>query len=181
MPKTNPAPCPSFLAKIGPRLDHDDDPVFWQRALVTVLAMTGAEAETYTGKDCIIAEIGRCSHWIRPHWKTRAGTAWPYGYGNAGNGFAFASLPEFDWSIKWMYDPDTSEWQLVSGQPTRRPLIHRIALPARTSRHPQATVHSIWTPGSPNNPRHKLAIVYGFEKTAGDAWQLFGDWSRVHN
>ena len=180
MPKTDRDLWSSFASAIKPRLDHDDDPALWQLAIDTILAFADADAEAYTGKDCIIAQIGRCSHWIRPHWKTRAGTAWPYGYGNIGNGFAFTSLPEFDWSIKWVREPHTNEWQLVSGQPTRRPLVHRIAIPARTSRHPQATVHTIWTPGSPNDPKHKLTVVYGFEKTHDDGWQLFADWDHTH-
>jgi hypothetical protein len=180
MPETDRDLWSMFVAAITPRLDHNDDPAFWQLAIETILASTDTAAANYTGKDCIIAEIGCCSHWIRPHWKTRAGTAWPYGYGNVGNGFAFSSLPEFDWSVKLVRDTDTHEWQSVTGQPTRRPLIHRIAIPARTSLHPQATVHTIWTPGSPNDPKHKLTVVYGFEKT-DDGWRRFTDWDRKHN
>lgn len=180
MPKTDRDHWSSFASAITPRLDHDDDPAFWQLAIDTILASADAVVESYTGKDCIIVEIGRCSHWIRPHWKSRAGTAWPYGYSNDGNVFSYASLPEFDWSIKWVRERHVNAWQLVSGQPTRRPLVHRIAIPARTSRHPQATVHTIWTPGSPNDPKHKLTVVYGFEKTDDDGWQLFANWDLTH-
>jgi len=179
MLRTNDNVWSAVVDEIMPHLNYDDDPALWQLAINTILASTQSSAQTYTAKDCIIAEIGRCSHWIRPHWKTRAGMAWPYGYGNVGNGYAFKSLPEFDWSVKWQYVRDTDNWVQVSGQPTRRPLFQRITVPARTSQHPKATVHTIWTPGSPNDPKHKHTVVYGFEKT-NDGWRLFTDWDRKH-
>jgi len=145
-----------------------------------MLAFTDADAGVYSGKDCIITEIGRCSHWIRPHWQNAAGTAWPYGYGNDGQGFAYSSLPQFDWSLRWLRDPESGQRQPVSGQPTRRPLVHRIAIPARTARHPQATVHTIWTPGSPKDPKYKWMLIYGFEKS-NNAWRLRDTWNRRGN
>lgn len=161
-----------FAERITDRLDNEDDPEFWKVALNTILVESEVEVAGYCGKECVIAEIGSCSHWIRPHWKTRAGTAWPFGYGNRGQGFSFSSLPEFDWSLKWMREASTGLWQPVDGQPTRRPLIQRITIPAHTRRHPQATVHTLWNPGSPSNPKRKITMVYGFEKTT-QGWECF--------
>jgi hypothetical protein len=170
----------AFAAPIVERLGDDDDLAFWHVAVETIVASTEADAEAYSGKDCIVIKVGCCSHWIQPHWQDGAGTAWPYGYGNIGQGFAYASLPQFDWSLQWSRDADTSQWQLSRGQPTRRPLIRRIAVPARTARHPQATVHTIWTPGSPRNSTCKVEIVYGVAKSGGD-WALRDQWHRERN
>ena len=104
-----------FSQEIEPRLDKDGDPGLWRVALDTILCHSFAKAEAYTGKDAIIVEVGRCSHWIRPHWKTRAGIAWPYGYQrNIGNAFSFSSVPAFDWSLRWTQDAAKEEWTLTS-------------------------------------------------------------------
>jgi hypothetical protein len=162
------------------KLTDDDDPALWEFALSLILGRTRADASLYVGKEAIIVQIGRCSHWIRPKWKTASGMTWPCGYnpttsnlgGWAGN---FRSLPAFDWSSKWRLDIESGALEPVQGQPTRRPLCHRICLPARTSRHPQATVHTIWTPGSPDDSTRKWVILYGFERTER-GWRCFTRW-----
>ena len=162
-----------------PKLSKDDDPALWEFALSTILGRTRADASLYAGKEAIIVQIGRCSHWIRPKWKTQSGMTWPMGYtplaksgGWAGN---FRSLPAFDGSLKWRLDSESGQLEPVRGQPTRRPLCHRICIPARTSRHPQATVHTIWTPGSPDDSNRKWVILYGFERTER-GWRCFTQW-----
>jgi len=55
-----------FCAEIGELLGEDDDTAFWQGAVDRILADTHATAEAYAGKDFILVEVGRCSHWIRP-------------------------------------------------------------------------------------------------------------------
>jgi hypothetical protein len=172
-------PWPQFAKDVEPCLDSKDDCALWESIVNTILNEWADETSAYSGKDCVITEIGRCSHWIRPHWKTSSGTSWPYGYTNVGQGVSFASQPEFDWSLQWVRDRDAGLWRRVTGQATRRPLVHRIAIPARTSRHPQATVHTIWSPGSPNDPKNKLTVVYGFEKSRG-VWTCFTSWVRPH-
>jgi len=79
MPPTAHDLWPTFAAPIIERLDVDDDVALWQVAVETIVASPEADAEAYSGKDCIVIKIGRCSHWIRPHWQNAAGTAWPFG------------------------------------------------------------------------------------------------------
>ncbi len=166
---------------LAAELTEDDDPALWEFALTAILGRTRADASRYTGKEAIIVQIGCCSHWIRPKWKTRSGMTWPFGYnpsvfhwGDMGAWF-FKSNPDFDWSRKWLLDPATGSLERMRGQPTRRPLCHRICLPARTSRHPQATVHTIWTPGAPDNSTRKWFLIYGFERTDA-GWKCFTEW-----
>jgi hypothetical protein len=163
------------------KLTGDDDPALWEFALTTILGRTRADASLYTGKEAIIVQIGCCSHWIRPKWKSESGMTWPFGYaptvfhwGTRG-ARVFKSNPAFDWSFKWLLDPASGSLEPMRGQPTRRPLCHRICLPARTARHPQATVHTIWTPGSPENPKRKWLLLYGFERTER-GWRCFAEW-----
>lgn len=153
-----------FRAGISELLGEQDDAAFWQGALDRILADTHTMAEAYAGKDSILVEVGRCSHWISPHTKRPSGMAWPYGYGNVGQGYSLRSLPEFDWSLRWMRQVESGAWIAARGQPSRRPLVQRIAIPARTARHPRGTVHTIWLPGSPVSPSEKLTRAYGFEK-----------------
>ena len=159
-----------------PRLSTDDDPVLWEFALSMILGRTRTEASLYMGKEAILVEVGRCSHWIRPKWKTGSGMTWPFGYDPSVFGGWFGkSNPRFDGSLKWQLDIASGALCPVQGQPSRRPLCHRICLPARTARHPQATVHTIWTPGSPQNPKQKRLLLYGFERTE-TGWSCFSEW-----
>jgi hypothetical protein len=169
-----------FSLDIYELLDAEDDPAFWQVAIDRILGDTHGAANEYAGKESILVQIGRCSHWIRPHTKNRAGTAWPYGYGNVGQGFSLSSLPEFDWSLRWARQPETGTWFRAKGQPSRRPLVQRIAIPARTASHPQGTVHTIWLPGSPESTRYKRTSVYGFEKRE-PGWQCVDHWQQEHD
>jgi hypothetical protein len=162
------------------RLDSEDDPRLWQDALDVIFCDLSQQARDYTGKDAIIAEIGPCSHWIRPHWTSVSdGTRFPSGYNQTVTGFSFRSLPQFDWSLRWKYDPEAQAWVDVKGQPSRRPLTYRIVIPARSTRHSQATVSTIWQPGSPADPANKLLVVYGFERN-NNTWQRFARTEHEH-
>jgi hypothetical protein len=169
-----------FGSDVGELLGEEDDPAFWQAAIDLILGDSHATAAAYSGEDSILVQIGRCSHWIRPHTKRPSGMAWPYGYGNAGQGFSLRSLPEFDWSLRWVRQPESGAWIKAEGQPSRRPLVQRIVVPARTVRHPRGTVHTIWLPGSPTSPKHKLTSVYGFEKGKSD-WRCVDHWQHLHS
>ena len=162
------------------RLTEDDDPILWESATATILGRTRADASLYTGKEAILVEIGRCSHWIQPKWKTESGMTWPFGYNPTvfrwgSTAWSGRSLPAFDWFLKWRLDIDSGALEPVRGQPTRRPLRYRICIPARTSRHPKATIHTIWTPGSPETPARKRTILYGFERMPR-GWRCFTTW-----
>lgn len=165
----------SFVVPIHAHLAEDDDPEFWRICLSTILAETCLLSEDYRGKAPILARIGRSSHWIRPHQSRVAvagGFAAPYGYGNTGNGYAFRSLPQFDWSLLWEKHNIGHEWNLIHKEKGRRPLIQRITLPSRTRRHGQASVHTLWSPGSPQNPKQKCEVLVFFRK-------IDGQWHKV--
>jgi hypothetical protein len=129
------------------RLTEDDDPVLWRVAAETILSDIAAEAG-------MLVEVGRCSRWLRPHqsrWTADGGFALPMGYGG-GSGFA---LPELDWSVTLRWTGET--WETVPPCSLRRAV--RVSIPARTRRHRQAAVHTLWMTG-----KEKTRRLYGFRK-----------------
>ena len=154
--------------RIADHLTGDDDPDLWELATSTLLAEAEAWAiETRRG---VYAQIGCCHHWISPHhpirWRAGGGFAWPFGYDKTTTGYSFRALPDLEWSVffKWT----GAGWEL--GRTGARCLLRRIAIPARTTRHLQAAVHTIWTPRSPTS-KEKVVQLYGFRKQEG-IWQL---------
>jgi hypothetical protein len=137
-------------------LDENDDPDLWRVALRYILA----EVEPRPG---ILVEVGRCSHWLRPHqarWNADGGFAWPAGYGSGVGGHSRSALPQLDWSVVLGWNG--SEWEVVERQSARTAL--RLAIPSRTRRHRQAAGHALWHTG-----REKEVVFYGFRKRA-DGW-----------
>jgi hypothetical protein len=158
-----------FATTIREHLAVDDDPCLWEAAIDEIL--TDAEFLCRGGNIArvVLAELGRCSHWLRPHqtrWTADGGFAWPTGYG--GVGFSRSGLPEFDWSCAWRWDAETGRWALAERHRPKGCLVLRVALPARTRRHLQAAVHTVWTPGSPADPRREFIQFYGFRRRDGD-------------
>jgi hypothetical protein len=133
------------------QLEGDDDPGLWQTALDYILA----EVELTPG---VVVEVGRCSHWERPHqsrWTADGGFALPSGY-SSGSGYNVRlGLPQFDWSILLAWTGTV--WEPVERRASQPSL--RIAIPSRTKRHAQASVHSLWLIG-----REKEVVYYGFRK-----------------
>ena len=137
-------------------LDQDDDPNLWRAALRYILA------EIEPGPSLLV-EVGRCSHWLRPHqarWKADGGFALPTGHGSGGGGYSFSAVPQFDWSV--ILGWTGADWEVVEGRSVRIAL--RLAIPSRTRRHQQAAVHAIWHTG-----REKEVVFYGFRRRA-DGW-----------
>ena len=153
---------------ISEHLTSDDDPGLWDVATNTILADAAkVELGGATGDEAF-SQVGCCRHWVRPHqsrWGAAGGFAWPFGYDKTTTGFAFA-LPELDWSayFKW----SGAGWE--QGRTGGRCFLLRIAIPARTARHLQAAVHTVWTPRSPSS-RAKVVQLYGFRKQEG-TWRL---------
>lgn len=149
---------------IAEHLTPDDDPDLWDMATRTLLAE--AEALAAETKQDVYAQVGCCHHWISPHhpirWAADGGFAWPFGYDQTTTGSSYRALPEFTWSefLKWMGEA----WE--PGRTGKRCLVFRIAIPARTARHWQAAIHTIWTPRSPTT-REKVVQLYGFRKQEG--------------
>jgi hypothetical protein len=153
---------------IADHLTDDDDPDLWNVATNTLLA--DARALVADSKQEVYSQIGCCHHWISPHhpirWTADGGFAWPFGYDKTTTGWSYRALPEFTWSafLRWT----GKDWE--PGRTGKRCLVFRIAIPARTSRHLQAAIHTIWTPRSPAT-REKVVQLYGFRKQEG-AWSL---------
>jgi hypothetical protein len=152
---------------IAQHLTDDDDPSLWDLAITALL--TGAGASAVARQD-VYAQVGCCSHWISPHhpirWAADGGFAWPFGYDQTTTGSSYRALPELDWSefLRWTGEA----WE--PGRTGRRCLVFRIAIPARTGRHLQAAIHTIWIPRSPT-AREKVVELYGFRKRVG-VWSL---------
>jgi hypothetical protein len=167
-----------FHPVLAPLLESEDDPALWERTLSSVLG----DLVTFYGepskKQVMLADVGRCSRWLRPH-QSRVmlggGFASPFGYGNKGGGYSFHSLPEFDWYRTWRRDPQKQCWEPIAGHPGRRPLVLRIAVPSRSRRHDQAGVHTQWAPGTPRDPRTKATQLYFFRRIGG-RWKRVADW-----
>ncbi len=136
-------------------LTEVDDLALWQVVLDTILS----DVRKVIG---MVVEVGRCSHWLRPHqtrWTADGGFAWPTGYG--GTAYSRSGLPLFDWSVELEWNGE--QWQLASLS-SAIPSV-RVTVPARTNRHQQAAVHTLWMKG------HAERRFYGFRKKS-NRWQL---------
>jgi hypothetical protein len=136
------------------KLDVDDDATLWEAALQIILT----EFRDAGGK---VAEVGRCSHWRAPHgaWWRPNGLqfSYPAGYG----GGSYWGKPKFDWSVVLILDSGT--WK-IAAKPVK--VTMRLVIPARTARHKQAAIPSMWKVGNKQRTR-----FFGFrKKDAG--WQL---------
>jgi hypothetical protein len=153
---------------IAEHLTADDARELWEVATTTLLAQAASAAAD--APEEIYAQIGCCHHWISPHrpihWTADGGFAWPFGYDKTTTGFSYRAPPELTWSesLRWA----GGGWE--SGRMARRCLVFRVAIPARTARHLQAAIHTIWTPRDPSG-NVKLVQLYGFRKREG-AWAL---------
>jgi hypothetical protein len=155
---------PSMIAE---HLTDDDDADLWAVATTTLLAQAQAATDH---KQEIYAQLGCCHHWISPHhpirWAADGGFAWPFGYDKTTIGWSYRALPELSWSefLKWTGET----WE--SGRTGKRCLVFRMAIPARTARHLQAAIHTVWTPHSPTT-KEKVVELFGFRKNEA-TWSL---------
>lgn len=157
---------------IKERLSAEDDPALWEQ-LLYVLAEDASMIESIKNGSGFCIEVGRCSHWLRPHqtrWTDAGGFAWPAGYGDGGYGFSRTGLPGFDWSVILQFAWEPIGW--VSPEKSRAKRINsvRVAVPSRTTRHLQAAVHTLWAAGT-LDARNKRAVFYGFRSLDG-SWEL---------
>ena len=153
---------------LAEHLSYDDDSILWDLVVRTILT-DAVHAVGDSGQE-VVAKIGCCHHWISPHhplrWTAGGGFAWPFGYDKTSTSWSYRALPELDWSECFVWTGEN--WKPDRAGP--RCFVLRVAIPARTARHLQAVVHTIWTPGSPSGDE-KLVQVYGFRKK-NDAWSL---------
>jgi hypothetical protein len=152
------------------RLSAEDDPALWEQVL-KVLAEDASIFEAVTGGSRLFAEVGVCSHWLRPHqtrWTAAGGFAWPIGYG--GTRFSRTGLPLFDWSVKLQFNPAPLGWVTPEKLPTKRSISIRVAVPSRTTRHRQAAVHTLWPLRTLDGKRERT-VMYGLRNLNG-VWEL---------
>lgn len=159
----------SIIQRSSGQLSPEDEGALWRTVITHVLGDAYYLCHAAKARYPVFLEIGRCSHWLCPHhyrWPADGSFAVPVGYG--GHGYSITGLPEFDWSLTWKWDCITRCWLAHSGDLPRRALRLRVAVPSRTTRHNQAAVHTLWTPGSPVNRKLKRRQFYGFRKRAGE-------------
>jgi hypothetical protein len=159
-----------LMATISSKLADDDDPLLWESVVDHLLTEADYLCSRCRVKRDVFLEIGRCSHWQRPHqhrWLAGGGFAAPFGYG--GTGFNIHALPEFEWSLAFERDWFTRRWNPVENVSTARSLVFRVTVPSRTRQHPQAAIHTLWTPHPPTGKRQKLLQLYGFRRM-NDRW-----------
>jgi hypothetical protein len=141
---------------IALNLRAEDDRGHWQAALTVVTNELILRHDEHPQTRDWVLNIGACSHWLRPHqtrWNAAGGFASPDGYQ--------AYLPEFDWSLIFVFR--NREWISVEKLPTKKPHLLRVAIPTRTARHNQAAVHTRWYPGNET-------VLYGFRNPDGN-WE----------
>jgi hypothetical protein len=83
--------------------------------------------------------------------------------------FRRSGLPGFDWSVKLQFEPAVANWIIPLEMPAKRFSFVRIAVPARTTRHRQAAVHTLWSPRTLD--AKKRTVFYGFRNLSG-VWEL---------
>ena len=141
---------------IQPKLAAHDDPALWRAALFVLADEFTQHFAEESGRGVWAMVVGVCSHWVRPHnsrWNAAGGFAYPDGYKD--------SVPELDWSAIFVFQ--NREWALSEKLPGKRIKLFRVAIPARTSRHKQATIHTRWEPNG-------KTILYGFRRVT-EIWE----------
>ena len=152
------------------RLSAEDDPALWEQVL-KILAEDASALKAVADGSRLFAEVGACSHWLRPHqtrWTAAGGFAWPSGYGGAG--FSRTGLPLFDWSVILQFNPAPMGWVIPEQSPTRHSMSVRVAVPSRTTRHLQAAVHTLWSRRTFYAKRERR-VLYGLRNLNG-VWEL---------
>jgi hypothetical protein len=160
-----------FAPTIGRLLGEDDDPALWAAVIGVVYRDAQALCRLVPSSWEVTTQLGRCSHWLRPHqtrWTADGGFAWPTGY--AGRRWSREGLPEFDWSCEWCWRPDMGCWAEAGATQGVRRLVLRVAVPARSRRHRQAAVHTVWRPGEAFGFDADVVQFYGFRRQDDGSW-----------
>jgi hypothetical protein len=145
-----------LLQTIEPKLVADDDPALWSAALVVLADELEQRQAEDSGRGVSAMVVGACSHWVRPHnsrWNAAGGFAYPDGYKD--------SVPGLDWSVIFVFSDQ--KWKSAKKLPGKKTKVFRVAIPARSARHGQATIHTRCTPNGET-------VLFGFRRVA-DKWQ----------
>ncbi len=156
----------------------EDDLQAWRAIVDAVYSDAEQLLSALAASVDVTTEIGRCSHWLRPHqtrWTADGGFAWPTGY--EGRRYSMRGIPEFDWCEPAVWNHEGSCWNHCEALPANQKSLHfRVAVPNRTARHDQAAVHTIWRPGPPQHRLKELLQFYGFRKRNG-VWGATAYWA----
>jgi len=166
-----------ILTELASVLGPEDDRLLWHALVDVLVADLALVTSDYRARESVLLQIGTCSRWLRPHqtrWTAAGGFAWPSGYGDGQGGHSSLALPQLDASMVFHVDSDGGGWRRIEGRPGGRPLVLRVAVPARTARHRSAAIHTIWLPGTPRSPERKRTRFLGFRRERA-AWQLVAD------
>lgn len=164
-----------FEPHVVPNLGDEDDVALWRACVADVYRDAAYLCQHNPKERWVETVLGSCSHWLRPHqtrWTADGGFAWPTGY--AGAPFSRSGLPEHDWHVRMFFDFEQGSWTAVDPRKRFAPrslLTFRVSVPSRTTRHPQAAVHTIWIPGSPPCPKEQLVQFYGYRR-GERGWEL---------
>ncbi|HEX8464472.1 MAG TPA: hypothetical protein VF627_07620 [Abditibacterium sp.] len=155
------------------RIGADDDRDLWIAALGILLR--DAEYDISLGKKrAVWIDLGACPQWLRPHQLRETadgGFAYPASYNDGF--YDDKSVPQCDWSVHLRRN-QAHGWRILTGiygRRSPRTLDLRVTFPTRTARHPQAVIHTLWTPGTPAAPRQKRTRFYGFRRQEA-GWEL---------
>jgi hypothetical protein len=154
----------ALLESLRLNLTADDDPALWVLILRTVLIDAQGSGASNKHQEKQFLKIGVCSHWFRPHqsrWTAAGGFAWPSGWHGVA-GHSPRGLPELDWAA--LFERVGGGWTARQKYCGKARYEIRVSIPARTARHAQAAIHTLW---SPPNQR----VFYGFRKKEDD-WKL---------
>jgi hypothetical protein len=141
---------------LEPKLAVEDDHALWQVALAVLTDEFEQRRVEASHRGVWAMVVGACSHWVRPHnsrWNAAGGFAYPNGYKD--------SAPELDWSLTFVFR--NRVWASVKKLPGKNIKVFQVAIPARTARHKQASIHTRWTPNGET-------VLYGFRKIA-EKWE----------
>ena len=142
-----------ILETLRGKLTAEDDVGLWENVMNVLVDEFVERYDREAKNRTWVFLAGSCSHWVRPNqfrWTAAGGFAYPQGYKN--------SLPELDWSVMIAYNDQC--WTPVQKLPGKNNVVFRVAVPARTSRHKQAAVHTKWS--NIQDP-----ILYGFRNVEG--------------
>jgi hypothetical protein len=154
----------AMIESLKPHLTAHDDASLWKFVLQNVLLDADRVDISEKHRTKQFLKIGSCSHWFRPHqtrWTAAGGFAWPSGWHGI-SGHSVGGLPELDWSV--LFEKVAGIWKLVPKYSGKIRSEIRVSIPARTARHAQAAIHTLWSPG---NQR----VFYGLRKKV-DVWKL---------
>jgi hypothetical protein len=157
-------------------LDEDDDGVFWDVAIRTILGEIDGRLESMS-RGIRGLEVGfhKVRRWRSPNqarWTAGGGFAWPESYATHAEENSEKSL----WVAR--EGKAGSPWLLLDRGQGRRSAGGRfrafVSLPAYTRRHSQGAVIILWRPRGPwKGEGHKGVTreLNGFRKDAGGAWR----------